>query len=285
MLTPRTSFVSSEDQVEVAVHDYGGNGHPTIFIHGTGLVSRMWEPVIRRLGEEFRAICVDLRAHGATTNPDDITFFDHRMVADIVSVIDAFELRDAWVVGHSMGGATGLLASLARPGAFQRAWVYEPIIFERTEDRPQGAFDFVEATKRRRSVFPSRKDALDRYGSRPPLDELHPECLEAYVDHGFVDLADGSVELACNPLLESRAFEQFLQDGWERVPQIAMGVLVAYGASGVDRPSTAAPAIANRLPLGVVQPFDDSDHFGCFNSLEAVVTSLRSWFLHADSAT
>ena len=50
MLTPRTSFVSSEDQVEVAVHDYGGNGHPTIFIHGTGLVSRMWEPVIRRLG-------------------------------------------------------------------------------------------------------------------------------------------------------------------------------------------------------------------------------------------
>ena len=74
--------------------------------------------MIRRLGEEFRAICVDLRAHGATTNPDDITFFDHRMVADIVSVIDAFELRDAWVVGHSMGGATGLLASLARPGAF-----------------------------------------------------------------------------------------------------------------------------------------------------------------------
>jgi hypothetical protein len=61
--------------------------------------------------------------------------------------------------------------------------------------------------------------------------------------------------------------------------------LVAYGASGVDRPSTAAPAIADRLPLGVVQPFDDSDHFGCFNSLEAVVTSLRSWFLHADSAT
>ena len=61
MLTPRTSFVSSQDHVEVAVHDYGGDGHPTIFIHGTGLVSRMWEPVITRLGEEFRAICVDLR--------------------------------------------------------------------------------------------------------------------------------------------------------------------------------------------------------------------------------
>ena len=285
MLTPRTSFVSSEDQVEVAVHDYGGKGHPTIFIHGTGLISRMWEPVIARLGKEFRALCVDLRAHGATANPQNVTFFEDRMVADVVSVIDAFELQNAWVVGHSMGGATGLLASLARPTAFERAWVYEPIIFERTEDRPDGAFDFVEATKHRRSVFPSRNDALTRYGSRPPLNELHPECLEAYVTHGFVDLADGSVELACDPILESRAFEQFLQNGWERLPQITIDALIAYGARGVDRPSTTAPAIASRLPFGVAEQFQDSDHFGCFGSLQSVVTSLRRWFLDADSRT
>ena len=105
--------------------------------------------------------------------------------------------------------------------------------------------------------LPGKTQLID--SSRPPLDELHPECLKAYVDHGFVDLADGSVELACNPILESRAFEQFLQDGWERLPQITMAVLVAYGASGLDRPSTAAPAIANRLPRGVVEPFTDSD--------------------------
>jgi len=283
MLTPRTRFIASEDQVVVAAHDYGGTGHPTIFVHGTGLVSRMWEPVIMKLGEEFRAICVDLRAHGATTNPTTIDFFDHRMVADLVSVIDAFDLEDAWVVGHSMGGATGLLSSLVRPKAFERAWVYEPVIFQRTEDRPEGAFDFVEATKRRRSVFPTRMDALARYRSRPPLSELHPDCLDAYVTHGFIDLADGSVELACKPAFESKAYEQFLQDGWERLPQIDMDVLVAYGANGSDRPSTAATEIATRLPSGVVEVFDGSDHFGCFASLESVAASLRSWFLEGDS--
>ena len=84
------------------------------------------------------------------------------MVADVVSVIDALEVRDAWVVGHSMGGATGLLGKPRRPEAFQRAWVFEPIIFERTEDRPEGAFDFVEATKRRRSVFhPGKTQLID----------------------------------------------------------------------------------------------------------------------------
>ena len=100
MREPVTSFVSSEDSVEVAIHDYGGQGHPTIFVHGTGLASRMWEPIIERLGANFRAICVDLRAHGATTNPLDINFFDHRMVADLSAAADALALKDAWVVGR-----------------------------------------------------------------------------------------------------------------------------------------------------------------------------------------
>ncbi|MBM45094.1 MAG: hypothetical protein CL458_02450 [Acidimicrobiaceae bacterium] len=279
MSEPQTLFVPSQDQVKVAVHDYGGSGHPTLFVHGTGLVSRMWEPIINKLGPDFRAICVDLRAHGATTNPSNVSFFDHRMVADLTSVVDAFDLQDAWVVGHSMGGATSILTSLERPGAFKRAWVYEPIIFERKEDRPEGAFDFVEATKHRRSVFPSRQDALDRYGSRPPLNEIHPDCLETYVRHGFIDQPDGSVQLACDPLLESRAFEQFLQEGWDRLPLVEIAVRVAYGGAGSDRPSTAAAGIAERLPLGSLEVFEGSDHFGCFASLEQVSDSLRDWFI------
>ena len=278
MHNPRSHFVSSEDQVQVAVHDYGGSGHPTLFVHGTGLVSRMWEPIINRLGSDFRAICVDLRAHGATTNPSDIDFFDHRMVADLASVVDAFNLQDAWVVGHSMGGATSILTSLVRPGAFERAWVYEPILFERTEDRPAGSINFVEATKHRRSIFPSRQEVINRYGARAPLNEVHPDCLEAYVRHGFVDRSDGSIELACDPLLESRAFEQFLQQGWDRLSQVEIDVLVAYGGAGLDRPSTAAASIADRLPSSSLEVFAGSGHFGCFASLERVADSLRAWF-------
>ena len=283
MFEPATRFVPSEDGVEVAVHDYGGPGHPTIFVHGTGLISRMWEPIIQRLGTDFRAICVDLRAHGDTTNPDDIDFFDHRMVADLSAVVDALELEDAWVVGHSMGGATSILTTLARPRAFRKAWVYEPVIFERTENRASDGFDFVEATKRRRAVFESRSEVVERYASRPPLDELHDDCLEAYVQHGFLDRADGSVELACSPLLESRAYEQFLQQGWDRLPDVTIDVLVAYGGRGTDRPSTEATLIAGRMPLGVLEVFHDSDHFGCFGPLEQVAASIRRWFINAAS--
>ena len=38
MFDPATRFVPSEDGVEVAVHDYGGPGHPTIFVHGCNVL-------------------------------------------------------------------------------------------------------------------------------------------------------------------------------------------------------------------------------------------------------
>lgn len=279
MPEPTTTFHDSSDGVRVAAHDYGGLGHPTFFLHGTGLVSRMWEPVIKRLGPEFRCIAVDLRAHGATQAHEGIRFHDHRMAADLCAVTSDFGAEQAWAVGHSMGSATTVRAGLDQPGTFSSVWGYEPIMFPRATERPTGAFDFVEATKRRRPVFESRASVIESFGSRPPLDELDPECLEAYVQHGFIDQHDGSVRLACEPLLESRAYEDFLQDGWDRLVDVSFPVRVAYGDQGGDRPSEAAPAIADRLPLGELELFEGSGHFGCFDRLDRVVASIESWFL------
>ena len=266
--------------IEVAIHDYGGSGHPTVFVHGTGLVSRMWEPVMELLGSNFRPIGVDLRCHGSASSSPEAQFYDHCMVADLVAAIDALGLSQAWVVGHSMGAATSLLATLDRPQAFEKAWVYEPIIFEREIERPVGSFDFIEAAKRRRSVFPSRNEVITRYGSRLPLNELHPRCLEAYVQHGFEQQPNAEVKLICDPILEARAFEQFLQDGWEKLPLITVPTRVAFGTDSDQQPlQSACEAIALRLPRGEANPFEGSRHFGCFGSLEKSAQSIKDWFL------
>ncbi|MEA3215942.1 MAG: hypothetical protein QOJ19_2098, partial [Acidimicrobiia bacterium] len=204
--SPITSHVPSADGVEVAVHDYGGSGRPLVLVHGTGLCSRMWEPVLEHLPPgAVRALAVDLRGHGSTRTPAEVTFTEDRMVADLGAVCRAFDLSGAWVAGHSMGGASSLLTAVALPSAFERLWVYEPIIFPRPEDST-GPSAMIEATRRRRPSFPSREAAIARYGSRPPLDELDPAALQAYVEHGFTDEPDGSVSLACKPQHEARAF-------------------------------------------------------------------------------
>ena len=74
---PVTTFVRSTDGVEVAVHDHGGTGIPAVFVHGTGLCSRMWDPVIERLPPGLlHAYGVDLRGHGASQAPANVEFHD-----------------------------------------------------------------------------------------------------------------------------------------------------------------------------------------------------------------
>ncbi len=283
LLTPQTVYVPSDDGVEVAVHDYGGAGHPgrpMVFVHGTGLSSRMWEPVISRLpAGTIRPLAVDLRGHGATRTPAGVTFFDHRMVADLTAVCRAFDLRGAWIAAHSMGGGTALLTEARAPGTFERLWVFEPIIFPRVRTADDPVSVFVEATRRRRPVFASREEAYERYASRPPLDECDPEALRAYVTHGFVEQPDGTVRLACDPAQEAAAFEQYLQDGWDELPSIAAPVLVGHGAKTTDPSGPWSPQIAARLPNGVAEEFPDSAHFGPFGDIEGTTASIVRWFL------
>lgn len=261
------------------MHDYGGDGRPTLFVHGTGLVGRMWEPVMARLPAGLvRPLAVDLRAHGATRTPDDVTFTDHRMVADLAAVCDAYELDGAWSVAHSMGAGTSILTTRARPAALERLWTYEPIIFPRTQEHPPGGFDLIEAARNRRSVFPSRQDAFDRYAPSPGLGELHADALWAYLDHGFVDRPDGTVELACSPEHEADAFEGYLQDGYDRLGEVTVPVLVAYGGANPMPPGEWSTKIADAMPHGVAECFEQSSHFGCFAELDRTASSIATWF-------
>jgi pimeloyl-ACP methyl ester carboxylesterase len=239
----------------------------------------MCEPIIDRLDPaRYRCLAIDLRAHGASVTPDDVGYTDTDMVADLTAVAERYGLQGAWAVGHSMGGATSLLTEAYRPGTFERLWVFEPIIFPR-EGTTEGQSQFVEATRRRRPGFASRAEALARYRSRPPLDELHPAVLAAYVQHGFVDVPDGTVRLACRPDNEARLFEQFLRLGHQRLAEIDALVTVAYGTATAEQSGTWAPRIADALPNGTAEPFEGDHHFGCFADLDRVVASLNAFFL------
>ena len=277
-MSPETFHVPSQDGVQVAVHDYGGPGMPMVFVHGTGLCSRMWEPVIERLPlDRIRPLGVDLRGHGSTSTPSDVRFFDHRMVADLCAVIDHVGIKDGAVAAHSMGAATSMLATLARPSAFGRVWAYEPIIFPTDGPHSEGLAQMVAATRKRRRDFPNRQTVIDRYGSRFPLDELDPACLATYVQHGFTDQEDGSVRLACDPELEARAFEDFLQDGWGRLADMTTPVRVAYGGRMLDRAGELAPRVAEQLPNHSVDCFESSAHFGPFGELDHAARSITQW--------
>src|SRR5690349_17599213 len=101
---PQTQHtVASRDGTKLAVADTGGQGRPILFVHGLGLTHEVWLPQARVLRDRHRVLGRDTRGHG-DSSPGVEGYSPTLFAEDIAAVLTALDLRDAVVVGHSLGG-------------------------------------------------------------------------------------------------------------------------------------------------------------------------------------
>lgn len=80
-----------------------GSGRPLLLIHGVGLQSGIWAPLFHQLADRFRLLAIDVRGHGSSQAGSD-GYGRDVAARDLAAVLEHFDLRDAVVAGHSMGG-------------------------------------------------------------------------------------------------------------------------------------------------------------------------------------
>jgi non-heme chloroperoxidase len=98
-----SSTIITGDGTEIFYKDWG-EGRPVTFSHGWPLNSDQWDGQMLFLAQNgFRAIAHDRRGHGRssqTSSGNDMDGF----ADDLAAVIEALDLHDVTVVGHSTGG-------------------------------------------------------------------------------------------------------------------------------------------------------------------------------------
>ena len=91
-----------------------GTGEPAlVFVHGVFGDRSHFAPQLAYFSDRRRVIALDLRGHGCSSAPAEVTIDD--FAADVIAVIAAAGLASAVVCGHSMAGVVGLKVALARP--------------------------------------------------------------------------------------------------------------------------------------------------------------------------
>lgn len=267
---PDPVTVDAGDGTDIATYDLGGSGTDVLLVHATGFHAGVWLPLVSHL-DGVRAAALDVRGHGRSAVPD--TGMDwHGTARDVLATVDALGLDRPVGVGHSMGGASLLLAEIARPGTFRGMWLFEPIVipphFARAADPggpggPGGDENPLAAgARRRRDRFASFDDAIANFSSKPPFDSLDPSALDAYVAGGFVDDGEG-VTLRCRPEVEAATYEMGARhDAWDHLGEVRCPVVVARGADSVPGPAGFAPLVAQRIPGAVLEDHPALGHFG-----------------------
>ena len=95
--------ITTRDGTTIYYKDWG-HGQPIVFHHGWPLSADDWDgQMLFFLAQGYRVIAHDRRGHGRSTQTDSGNDMD-TYAADVDSLVEHLDLRDAIHVGHSTGG-------------------------------------------------------------------------------------------------------------------------------------------------------------------------------------
>ncbi len=275
-------LITSVDGVTIAMHDFGGTGSPVLLSHATGFHAHCWEPVGQSLNSLHHVVGLDHRGYGdaETVDPATMTWDQYGLDA-LAAARDLYAQHNEPIIGigHSMGGASLLMAAHSEPHLFKALFVFEPIVFPPPGPdagvRPESPLP--AGARKRRSRFPSFEAAIENFAAKPPMAAFNSVAREAYVRHGFKTTADGDIELKCLPEHEARTYETGgISAAWDSLPSITTPVWVLSGEIAPFQPSTFAITVAERIPGSTYVRWDEVGHFGPLEKPELIAQYVNS---------
>lgn len=111
-----TSFARGPAGQSIHYRDQGCRTCPVmLLLHGANASLHTWEPLVKRLGQYYRIVTLDLPGHGLTGATPDGDYSPDGMMAAVDVVAAELELECFIIGGNSMGGAVSWRYALERP--------------------------------------------------------------------------------------------------------------------------------------------------------------------------
>jgi non-heme chloroperoxidase len=250
-----------------------GSGSPVVLIHGYPLSGRAWEKQLPVLMDDgHRVITYDRRGFGKSSQPAGGYDYD-TFAADLNAVMEALDLRDAVLVGHSMGtGEVTRYISKYGSSRVAKGVLISPIppFLLQTDDNPEGLpaslFDgFVQSARADSAAW--MKGFLDNFFN---IDKFRGTLVsDQYYDACFSIAASASAfgTVACIPTWET----DFRAD----LPKLDVPMLCVQGDADrvLPYPKTGKrlPGMIKNLQFDVIE---DGPHAICWTHADQVNAAL-----------
>lgn len=96
-------------------YEVHGKGEPIVLLHGSFMtITNNWTEAIPRLSKSRQVIAVEMQGHGRTADIDR-DFSYENLADDIAVLLDYLKIKQADVLGYSMGGAVALQVAIRHP--------------------------------------------------------------------------------------------------------------------------------------------------------------------------
>lgn len=252
----------------------GSSSVPMVFIHGAGSSHLIWGAQVRAFGDVARAIALDLPGHskshglasktppmqaegsaGAVPLPaayDSITAYGV-VVRDF---LDALEIQQAILIGHSMGGAIAQTLALDHPERVAA------LALVATGARLRVSPAFIDGF---RADFDATVDQIIAHYFAPDADPRMLQKSAALLRACGQSIVLGDFS-ACNGF-----------DATERLSEIRAPTLVLSGRADALTPVKYSEFLASRIPQAELKIIDGAGHHVMLEKAEEFNRVLREW--------
>jgi pimeloyl-ACP methyl ester carboxylesterase len=100
-------------------YEVHGEGQPLVLVHGALMTIEMERPLIGELAKARQVIAVELQGHGRTPDSDRAMSFE-QFGDDVHALMQHLGVKQADVMGYSMGGGTALQTAIRHPEAVRK---------------------------------------------------------------------------------------------------------------------------------------------------------------------
>lgn len=256
----QSRFVENDAGLRVHYRDQGNrDGEPIVLVHGTAASLHTWEPLVERLGDEYRVITYTQPGHGLTgAHPrDDYSFAGMAEALDLVT--DELGLDHFILGGNSMGGWIAWRYALANPEKVDALLLLDAsgMPLREGEEEPQLNIGF------RLLGNPIVRFLMQHYAPRGLVEKsaLQSVSVESVMTEDVVDRYWELLRLPGNrraaglrPLVDRE--NQYADD----VGDITAPTLVIWGAEDRLIHASAAQTFDERLPNAEVVIYEEIGH-------------------------
>lgn len=232
-----------------------GQGAPLVLIAGLGYSQWMWHRMAPILAEQFEVITFDNRGVGGSDKPPG-PYNAQMLAADTAGLLQALDVPQAAIMGHSMGGFVAQALALEFPEVVQR------LILSATNF---GGPNHVPTSQEAMAILlDSSGDRLARFqrglsvSTAPGFAERQPQVvadIRSYHEENPQPPEAYQAQLAIGLGLFSAeaAFE-------ERLPQVEAPTLILSGEHDRVVPPQNAALLAQKIPKSTVHVLPGAGH-------------------------
>ncbi|MCR9140986.1 MAG: alpha/beta hydrolase [bacterium] len=271
---------------------------PLLWLHANGYAGLTYTPLLRKIADAgYTVYTLDFAGHGNSDEPagafDDWFYFRDQAL----TLLAHLKLDRVRLIGHSLGGASSLLAAAALqdsspacspsqaaaisggagdPGGARNTkesgaartvveslclldpTVFTPFLVQLLRFLPN---PMAKAAENRRRVFKSLKIVARSYRMHPAFMNWRQDVYDAYLRYALRLRDDGQYELVLPPAIEARIFRTLRAGHWKYHKSVTTPALVIQAANGQVCPDRARRILTRNHPESRGLRHESGSHF------------------------